>query len=195
MTVRKYLLKIKNNGPGNQFSGICCNIKNTGFVADMSHLWPRFSGLESYPVPSCTDASPIRAYYDAQDTETMWDRDHPYGQARWELVDFLIDVADRQIVLLQQLKNIDPEKADPLIGGICPRLDCYSRSMFRFIAKMWPKYSGYETYPVPHPELPAAEAYYQIRDIWDPETTYVKNRRELLAWSIQYLEQHHGHTA
>lgn len=193
MTVREALLKIKFEGPKvSPTCGICTNlIDYPGFVADMSPLWPRYSGIKGYPVPAADNSSPIRAYYEAQGAENMWDRNQSYGQARWELLDFLITMSELQEILLQQLKLIDPDKVDP-VGGICSNLGCGIPSVFCYVATMWWKYSGNEAYPVPHPDLPAYEAYYKTSNIWDENTTYGKNRRELLAWAIKFLEQYHA---
>jgi hypothetical protein len=55
-------------------------------LARTMRRWPKKSGDECYPVPHPT-RDPYAAYSDRTD---MWDKTTPYGQARWELLDFLI---------------------------------------------------------------------------------------------------------
>lgn len=52
--------------------------------------WPQFSGHHSYPVPGFGQ-DPLTAFVDASAGFRMWDRNTPYGQARWELLEWLIE--------------------------------------------------------------------------------------------------------
>lgn len=56
--------------------------------------WPLFSGDLDYPVPH-PDADPGVAYYN--DKENRWNRDHPYGQARWSLLEFIIQEGEKYL--------------------------------------------------------------------------------------------------
>jgi len=55
----------------------------------------------------------------------------------------------------------------------------------------WPKYSGDEAYPVPHPTMPPREAYFDADadDVWDKATEYGCNRWDLLDWLILQFEK------
>lgn len=52
--------------------------------------WPRFTGNVVYPIPVSGKES-WEAYHRYKSTCHMWDRDHPYGQARWELLEHCIN--------------------------------------------------------------------------------------------------------
>ena len=54
--------------------------------------WPEFSGDDVYPVPCppWNDITPRYAFHVHSDRNLMWDRDHPYGAARWRLIRWTI---------------------------------------------------------------------------------------------------------
>lgn len=111
--IRDGLLHIRTNGPNTLYCGICANLdwqldKNEEFEWGSSittdnllrqgfKAWPRFSGDVQAPVPAPEDALPSErdpyTYYInlPHIGEVYWDRETPYGQARWELLDFLIE--------------------------------------------------------------------------------------------------------
>lgn len=52
----------------------------------------------------------------------------------------------------------------------------------------WPKHSGSNIYPVPHPHMSSGAAFYDSspEDMWDPDSgEYARNRWELLNWMIE----------
>ena len=60
--------------------------------------------------------------------------------------------------------------------------------------KSWDKYSGCESYPVPHPDMPAITAYNYTRQynphlMWGRLTPYGANRRELLIHCINEVSK------
>lgn len=75
--------------------GIC---SETGipseWLTDKFRQWPEFSGCPVHPVPSCCDVLNEEAYYTLR--AHRWNPDHPYGQARIRLLDFLIECAERE---------------------------------------------------------------------------------------------------
>lgn len=82
--------------------GICKNFENlTGYDLyeylekhDISlYDWPEFSGSHSYPVPGLgRNDNPTRdAYETYHECKPKWDKDTGYGQARYRLLDWLID--------------------------------------------------------------------------------------------------------
>ena len=97
MTLHEALLKIRAEGPHHHDQGICAALSNASddvfCGADLLEFfaeWPEFSGDLHYPVqdPSPEPECPRDVYCL---TEDLWDRDTPYGAARWRLLDFLIE--------------------------------------------------------------------------------------------------------
>ena len=107
----KALKTIKEEGPRNEWYGICDNIgavlrqsnldyANDGEIAAYMYCcfeqWPKFSGNGHYPVPHPEYIGDLEraslhyeTYYDAE--LSMWRDDDPYDQLRWELLDFMIE--------------------------------------------------------------------------------------------------------
>jgi len=72
--------------------------------------------------------------------------------------------------------------------GICDILPYDFLPVFEKAYVLWPKYSGNLNYPVPHPKLHPREAYETVYDVWDVDTEYGRDRRELALWFADYLE-------
>lgn len=54
--------------------------------------WPEHSGDQQFPILTDPDGDPEKEFGDYEHTPVMWDRDHPYGAARWRLLNFLKEV-------------------------------------------------------------------------------------------------------
>lgn len=84
-------------------------------------------------------------------------------------------------------------------AGICHQLERYFLARdgrtthpaiheLKELSTRWPKFSGDIEYPVPHPGYTHGyEAYVLVLSKWDGE--YGANRRELLDWLIDTLEE------
>ena len=99
MTLREILIAIRENGPSRNGNGICGNVEDAmpdlppdDFYRAINLLdkaiqrWPKHSGNDAFPVPHPT-LHPVLAY----NSRALWDKTTPYGQARWELLEFLIE--------------------------------------------------------------------------------------------------------
>lgn len=80
--------------------GICSIIYSEKDETDLlfKHIasyWPEHSGQPNYPVPH-PERSPRDAYMSANEDE-MWSRDHPYGAARWRLIEFCIAELEKDL--------------------------------------------------------------------------------------------------
>lgn len=78
----------------NMEMGICrvivdCSDYDRNMVKYMFYSWPEYSGDDVYPVPA-DDCSAENAFDNAGE-DSMWDRESSYGQARWRLVDHMIE--------------------------------------------------------------------------------------------------------
>lgn len=108
--LRDALLYIKHEGPIIQGCGICGNVEdavigervpipedmNPGSAADeaesaLHHAFANLGLSTTYPVKGGG-----YTYDDASNKGYMWDRDHPYGAARWALLDQLLDYLREQ---------------------------------------------------------------------------------------------------
>lgn len=86
-------------GPGRGSYGICHQLsaglsmnKASSLVADLAEDWEHYSGHREFPVPGlCRGFEEAQQAYMAAPTNCMWDRDHPYGRKRWQLVEYMID--------------------------------------------------------------------------------------------------------
>lgn len=113
---------------------------------------------------------------------------------------------------LLRLRNLGPQLA---LCGICANLECYLQDIFEekgldldadvlarqlmlYTARKWPKHSGCNTYPIPHPDWGRAEstefeytdaahtAYTCLKDdAWDRTKPYGALRYELLNFLIE----------
>lgn len=91
MTLLEQLKYIRDNGVRNEEAGICDALSATVMdeFQDLYFHWPKHSGRAVYPVPCPNGGSAGCAYLDAK-PKTMWDRDHPYGALRHELLNWCI---------------------------------------------------------------------------------------------------------
>lgn len=78
--------------------------------------------------------------------------------------------------------------------GICANFtDTYRTFLDRVMVahgisfKDWPLYSGINSYPVPHKQFDARDAYVMLNK-WDKRTKYGRNRYKLLVWLIEQFE-------
>lgn len=99
------------------------------------------------------------------------------------------------------LKRIKKHGPPDITLGICAAIRQYGGSryeeldhIFEKLYKKWPKYSGFEGYPVPEIYDPtnkakmrrgASEAFFGYHDVWTPINPYAKNRLELLDFCIE----------
>lgn len=74
------------------------------------------------------------------------------------------------------------------IGGLCDnlKLDDTNFDLLRDLMMAWPAGTGKGTYPVPHPDKRSSQAYRDagIKEMWNPEFEYARNRLALLDWLI-----------
>ena len=94
----------------------------------------------------------------------------------------------------------ETERFDPELG-ICnavsrgapsPELHSGCLRLLLDLMEEWPEFSGYPSYPVPHPddEVAPDRAFYlaSAEDMWSPESAYGAARLRLLDWLIAHLE-------
>ena len=103
-------------------------------------------------------------------------------------------------LMLAALKNIDPDGGHDT--GICELVcndvfhDCRPVDVSRMLLpyfEAWPKYSWVWLYPVPHTYMTPREAFANCADdLFNKDTEYGRNRRELLAFLIEQLEREIG---
>ena len=61
-------------------------------------------------------------------------------------------------------------------------------SAFDAAIEKWPGYSGETIYPVPHPAMDPADAFYGNTNLWDDDE-YGDSRRELAAFAADWIEE------
>lgn len=88
----KDLQILKAVGPKDINVGICANIpydkETEELLRSVMMQWPKYSGRFLYPVPDPQGGSASKAYHRI---ESLWDRQDPYGQLRWELLNWCIN--------------------------------------------------------------------------------------------------------
>lgn len=93
-----HLKALKENGPTKVLMGICGNIPYDFYterhLTNLMCSWPKYSGRDTYPIPDPKEESAYHAYHR---TVLMWDRDDPYCQLRWELLDYCIAQLEIQL--------------------------------------------------------------------------------------------------
>lgn len=70
--------------------------------------------------------------------------------------------------------------------GICPNvreITPVRASELAVLMHGWPEHTGYDAFPVPHPTLPADEAYFRHDELWAGE--YGAARKRLLDYMIE----------
>ena len=91
-----------------------------------------------------------------------------------------------------------PGRLDPELG-LCSAVALHAPSpelrreyliLLSDLAKQWPEFSGYYSYPVPHLNERPDRAFYLAspEDMWSPESAYGAARLRLLDWLIARLE-------
>ena len=91
-----------------------------------------------------------------------------------------------------------PERFDPDLG-ICSAVALHAPSpelrheyliLLSDLAKQWPEFSGYYSYPVPHLNERPDRAFClaSSKEMWSPEDYYGAARLRLLDWLIARLE-------
>ena len=92
LDIHEALLLLRQKGSVQRSVGICKNLQirlgtptRPPGLYPLFEQWPEFSGDIEYPVPS---GDPWGTYLRCED---KWDRGTKYGQARWRLLDFLIE--------------------------------------------------------------------------------------------------------
>ncbi len=97
------LESIQTHGPVRETWGLCPHINHMmayyhafPAVEDLRgrwSRWPRYSGLMGCPVPGPEGMDPGHAY---RIINNKWDRNTEYGQARWELLAWLIEDLEKE---------------------------------------------------------------------------------------------------
>lgn len=101
MTLLDALKDIRDNGPASETfrdpGGICVAVEDRAGVEAEQRLvsgvmwrWPQHSGNLHFPVPAPESQDPRTYYFYARHRGITWDRGHPYGAARWELLEWCI---------------------------------------------------------------------------------------------------------
>lgn len=103
----RLLCKLKEEGPDEPEAGICEYVGHPLelLVTQLAQHWPEFSGNVLYPVPDPRSEgrdprlrpAMARARYVYGSAEGMWNREDPYGAARWRLVDWLIQQLEKNL--------------------------------------------------------------------------------------------------
>lgn len=90
------LRKLRENGPECVSVGICANTYGVvgRLVRELSPSWKKYSGNDRYPVPAVMYSTPYQEYVL---TKNLWDKSTEYGRLRWELLDHLIAMAEREL--------------------------------------------------------------------------------------------------
>ena len=83
--------------------------------------------------------------------------------------------------------------AEPMLKshGMCANLPCPTEiaiDLSTAAQESWPKWSGVDSFPVPHPTYTPSYAYGAIMDLWNKRTRYGQDRREYCAHVADWLE-------
>lgn len=83
---------------GNYVYGICSTLSKPSLFLRYARRWARFSGDPIYPVPHPEyEPQPAYTYAAAKRGPYFWDKRTEYGQARWELLDFVINQLEQEL--------------------------------------------------------------------------------------------------
>lgn len=76
------------------------------------------------------------------------------------------------------------------LGARSPELRSVFLILLRGLVEQWPEFSGYPSYPVPHPSESPDRAFdlASPKEMWSPESAYGAARLRLLDWLIAELE-------
>lgn len=75
--------------------------KSVYFIMNIYKNWPEFSGNMDYPIKSM-NKTPEEEY---QFTGDLWDKETAYGEARWELFEYIYEVCKDRIATNQLWKE------------------------------------------------------------------------------------------
>lgn len=89
------------------------------------------------------------------------------------------------MTLLDELKNLKANGPTEVADGICGYVG-NTRGLTELFRK-WPEFTGYDRFPVPHPEYAPYSAYMSIDNLWIGE--YGEARKRLLDFCITELEK------
>lgn len=88
---------LKEYGPRKEIHGICCNVRLGRVMAEneidkdeVYKTWGEYTGNDNCPVPH-PEKNPAQAYGESR--EEKWNKEHAYAQARWRLVDHMLQYA------------------------------------------------------------------------------------------------------
>lgn len=90
---------------------------------------------------------------------------------------------------LAHLKKLKKDGPHHVSNGICSNVPCNPDPLMMLFQK-WPEFSGYISFPVPHPEMDSHDAYMNKPNLWIGE--YGEARMRLLDFCIGELEKTHG---
>lgn len=79
--------------------GICFQITHTNnyvYTKRLMRQWPKYSGDSDYPIPDPDGIEDPSVYYSRSGSSAMWNKEHPYGALRHELLDYLIEKLESQ---------------------------------------------------------------------------------------------------
>ena len=98
---KQYILQCLENlqGRGKPYYpllGICANVEVPCHTLEgIWRDWPEHSGIMWCPVPTGDPSLNVIEAYKKRDG--MWDREHPYGAARWRLLEWTIAKLEREL--------------------------------------------------------------------------------------------------
>lgn len=96
MTLLEQLQRIKSIGTNNHNGGICLQLGHrsmveSGTLHHLMSLWPKYSGVYSYPIPSTKKGLTHSGCYKYHSRKcSHWTGKNAYSKLRYELLDFLI---------------------------------------------------------------------------------------------------------
>lgn len=96
MTLLEQLQRVKSMGTDNHNGGICLQLGHlspidSGTLRHLMYLWPKYSGVDTYPIPSTKKGLTPRGCYMYHDRKrSHWTGKNAYSKLRYELLDFLI---------------------------------------------------------------------------------------------------------
>lgn len=87
----KALLRLREDGPRDSLLGICSNV-SACFRTTLEECFHELGLDTCFPVAAPDgSAKGASTWYGEAERDQMWSRDHPYGAARWALLDRLIE--------------------------------------------------------------------------------------------------------
>ena len=90
-----------------------------------------------------------------------------------------IKQAHEDLILLRKILEEGLQDPD---SGICFYMG--DRKVFKELSKAWPKFSGRQNFPVPDGGYSPSSRFFNVDDLWDQDTQYGRDRRELVELCI-----------